>query len=1555
LSLVTLPTGGQIAYAMADVVVNGVRFTANGGITRVSVLVSPGVWADRGLFSYDADPGQVTHAARSAIASSLQDDVSLSYALCTDAPSTTIATFPAGAKTIQSIPIAGVQRVTSIVATAGSGARGEPTSLSLVWNPDLTLASVTAGAVTTAYGSYDAKGNPRTIVEGAGTPAARTTQVTYHPVLATVMTASRTSVDGTTQHVITADYDADGDSAYNAHPTNFVHTLIDQGKTDTTLSGNASTALTLITQYRYDALNRPIQLVYPDGKSVAFGYFASTADPSMAYRLASRSVGAITDQVLAYDADGRVLARQDARGVTTTIAYDELGHIVQTAVGSSIDRYTYDLAGAQTAHIAPSGRRAVNEYDAAERLWRVHGEASDGSVVSSAVAALDDHGDALAVREFAGLGSTASPTCAAGETATFCEAFTYDAFHRRASLTTLSSTDAPCSGNDCRVTYSYDANGNPACVSEAGLDTTCYQRDGRGRLTAVVLPTGTRTTFGYDINDHLISRRDPRALLSTFVWDDFGREISRTTPDSGRMAMNYNTAGLRTSTLDARGIRIDASYDAAGRPIAYTVPSDPSGNQNVQYVYDETGAVPGSDQSYAFSKGRLTTVVSHAADGTRIASHRSYDSRGRVVEQVEERGGEIVEQRYAFGPDGELLSQTYPGGKVVSYQYGARLQPTSATVPFGTGTRTLFDTATYDPDGRLGSLHYANGDIRVATRNKRGELVRLFAGPLLDPYVDERFDYDANGLGRVVAIHHFAGTYDAYDWTMTSDALGRMTGWTNNVTGTVHSASFAYDDDGNRTSETRDGAVTTYGYSDGTNRLAAFSGARTDSWSYDGSGFVTSHTAPGKQVSYTYDAQSRLVQLQDERSAPGPGGLPASITFTYLATSCGGANIAFSINGTLAATAAADAGCTCSPGVRSIVVTDPAILGLVGNGANTFTVSFPQYLAWAVATVNGNDFVIYDAGRPGDALARNPDLCGGGNTYNAGPQTLVQPSLGSVTFSWLATSCTGAQPIAFSINGAQVYSTTANASCTCSPGVATFKTSDAAVLGRLHAGVNTLSVSFPGYMDWAVATVEGQGDVNIYDPSGHAASRDPNLCSPGYGVNINTSANSPAYAPHAKVTFTYDGYGRIWERRMANGRYSRRYYDSSGRLSELKDYRGETVNGDAKYYLTDYVRAGGGLVAQVVRSCQRTGFGLPYACTDADILSITENHQGISSISSVVQGGPVWSVGTDPRGNWTNLGSLRGLDGKDTTPDDIAMQYANLTGNDLESNDPFDGLITGIGHGSIFSQSVSERLGGPWLDGFDGSSYTTNQITDSLGLLGSVSVSAKGNGPPARHDYWSLISEDEDGGTDSGGHDGGGTDGGGQSSPGDTSGQPTAGDTKPADAPLNDTPKDGGVPLPTDTSPSYLTDTKPLDKPDAGLNPQFSDAAKYWFGVVTDVHTTTMKTQDTKNPSPGDSNYNPKNPSQLCADYADGDGCGSDAPNVASGSIGAPRVSGDWISHPINPTDADQNGPLTIPPDRPGYIDPVAPDEMPYGGIDIMHTDPGTAACASSTLACGDK
>ncbi len=726
------------------------------------------------------------------------------------------------------------------------------------------------------------------MIEGSGGALARTTSFTYHPITSAPLTVSRLSVDGDSQHTVTYDYDSDYDANYNASPTNYIHQVVQTGKTDTSLSGTAGSSVTYTSRAYYDASNRVTRLEGANGNSEWLEYYPSVADYLLRDRLKSMRMNtsgaaSLVSFVNSYDVYGRPTQLRSANGVQTDLIYNSRGQVlyrtVSAGLSSQVDIFTYNLAGNPVSFTTPEGTRVIQDFDAASRMWRRHAETAGASPTMpwSEVFAFDDQGRPTALRRFAGLGTTVTSVCSPTGTEEFCEERSYDNFRRLASVRTLSSTDTVCTGMDCEITFTYDNDGNLERETKVGLNTTSYIRDALNRVTRITLPTGNYSTLTYDINDRVITRKDPRDVdnggggghrVSRYVYDDFGRLISLQTPDTGLLISNFNASSQRIRSRDAAGNTMTYVYDMADRLIGMVAPNP---DQSISYVYDETGSVGGI--TYANTAGRLTSIQAYGSLGNRIFSHFSYDMLGRIVDDIEEGGPALLATtttnvHYAWGANSELLSLTYPDGKVVSYnqslQYAPRTKPGAITTVFKGTPALLASNVMYFADGETSAFTFGNGGIWSLTRNHRGEWTRLVSGPSVSPVLDQRYEYDSTGLGLMTAVHLFQGMSNAYDWTYGYDKLNRLTSYTANVRPVFDAYRWRYDEVGNRTAQNYNGALTAYTYADPTkSQLTSLSGAETDSWTYDANGMWATHTSPDGTIRYDYDTRNLLSQLYD--------------------------------------------------------------------------------------------------------------------------------------------------------------------------------------------------------------------------------------------------------------------------------------------------------------------------------------------------------------------------------------------------------------------------------------------------------------------------------------------------------------------------------------------------------------------------------------------------------------------------------------------------------------------------------------------------------------------
>ena len=138
-----------------------------------------------------------------------------------------------------------------------------------------------------------------------------------------------------------------------------------------------------------------------------------------------------------------------------------------------------------------------------------------------------------------------------------------------------------------------DRNGNELVFTPNGVMSTsttrslAFARDGAGRITEVVGPSGQRTQYAYSSAGDLSQFIDANSAASTFSYDAGHRLLSVDGPGGVRLrTLNYGPDGRLASLTDGTGRTIGLSSDVNARSKILTSPS-----------------------------GRLTTLTTYGADG----------------------------------------------------------------------------------------------------------------------------------------------------------------------------------------------------------------------------------------------------------------------------------------------------------------------------------------------------------------------------------------------------------------------------------------------------------------------------------------------------------------------------------------------------------------------------------------------------------------------------------------------------------------------------------------------------------------------------------------------------------------------------------------------------------------------------------------------------------------------------------------------------------------------------------------------------------------------------
>ena len=383
------------------------------------------------------------------------------------------------------------------------------------------------------------------------------------------------------------------------------------------------------------------------------------------------------------------------------------------------------------------------------------------------------------------------------------------------------------------ATTTYDALGRAKKVAVPSEDsvtgsfdtTTSYLSNGDGPYTLVTDPKGnqTRTWFqafdqpSYDApvemwlpeNAYVDIERDAfgkplsmtrRNIDSTvassryWVYDGNQRLCQTIEPETGTTLYDYDDAGNLTKTQYALPSSLVmcgpnqgfATNDAA--PTGGDLP--PDGSHYALRTYDPRNRVESlvfsdhrGDTSYSYTKDGLLEAIDTSDDGVNhVITSYTYNTRRFPALETLQVGGYSWPLQYGYDTTGNLASNTYPDGLVITYGPNALGQPSRAGT-YATGV-------SYFPNGATKGFTYGNGIVHSLEQNDRQMPERsVDSGGVLN----DSYDYDGNGNVKAISDGR-SGARGNRD--MGYDGLDRLTSATSKMfgnTGALATASYTYD------------------------------------------------------------------------------------------------------------------------------------------------------------------------------------------------------------------------------------------------------------------------------------------------------------------------------------------------------------------------------------------------------------------------------------------------------------------------------------------------------------------------------------------------------------------------------------------------------------------------------------------------------------------------------------------------------------------------------------------------------------------------------------------
>jgi RHS repeat-associated protein len=444
----------------------------------------------------------------------------------------------------------------------------------------------------------------------------------------------------------------------------------------------------------------------------------------------------------------------------------------------------------------------------------------------------------------------------------------------------------------------YDALGRLVRQTDAVGNVTEIQRDGSGRLTAIVAPGGRTLTLGYT-GERVTSLSGPDGEVATYgyqgdllttvayvggtgytftydtsgqvltVKDATGRTLETHTYNGDRGLTTEIADGQEKYTLNYQG-GATVVTDAVGNVTTYSH-AVIAGQSKVYQVEGTCGSCGGGSQVQNWQYDAKGRVTAHIVDGERW--EYDYDANGFLVAKRDPTQAPTTFNRDGqgrvltlTGRDGATLGRTYtapgiatvtdPLNRTTTITYDTRGLPVTVTTPRA-AVRGKTKTLAYDGFGDLVSVADELGNTTSFTYDSFGRLLTTTAPFPPDTTVTLTRDV----LGRVTRVIYPDGTHSdfTYDGSgqreTATDPMGRTTRWSYDAYGRV------------KTTQDPAGGVTAFSY-DAMSRLVSLSDAlgRTTRWEYDVEGQLTALVYPGgARETYTYDERGRLKTKTDRK------------------------------------------------------------------------------------------------------------------------------------------------------------------------------------------------------------------------------------------------------------------------------------------------------------------------------------------------------------------------------------------------------------------------------------------------------------------------------------------------------------------------------------------------------------------------------------------------------------------------------------------------------------------------------------------------------------------
>lgn len=339
------------------------------------------------------------------------------------------------------------------------------------------------------------------------------------------------------------------------------------------------------------------------------------------------------------------------------------------------------------------------------------------------------------------------------------------------------------------------------------------------------------------------------SLTRNFVYDNFERLCKVIEPEVGATVIDYDWADNVLWSVSGL-TSYEIPYESCGRDFAY------DSGRRVDRTYDLMNRIKSlhypdgdGDQEWSYYPDGLAKAVVTKNSSQSVRNAYTYNSRRLLTSEIASlEGGRDLNLGYGYDLNGNLSSQVYPSGLVISFAPNAMGQPTVIKDNFGS---TYASGITYHPSGEPRAYTRGNGIAHLSQLNVRGGLQSISDNNV----VAYRYAYDS--AGNVASIFDDARG-SSYDRVMEYDGLNRLVASNSSSFGGDFWKRYQYDALDNITASKGGGGDLQYWYAG--NRLSSITnaaGGMTTSLIYDEQGNVKQRNG----TKFAFDFGNRLKQI----------------------------------------------------------------------------------------------------------------------------------------------------------------------------------------------------------------------------------------------------------------------------------------------------------------------------------------------------------------------------------------------------------------------------------------------------------------------------------------------------------------------------------------------------------------------------------------------------------------------------------------------------------------------------------------------------------------------